>query len=101
MKNIIERVKQFFATTKLGHFIKSTVVTFTGIFLGMLILTPAWNTLMGTSLPTIQQFKDLVPVIVDSFYRALWALFLLQIGVYKYSSSKEEANKSNIVPDKK
>jgi flagellar biosynthesis protein FlhB len=100
MNKIIEKIKLFFSTTKLGHFIKSAFVTFTGIFIGMLILTPAWNTLTGSALPTIQQFKDLWPVVLDSFYRALWAFFLLQIGVYKYSSSTVETTKPVITPNK-
>ena len=100
LKQIWEKIKLFFSTTKLGHFIKSSFITFTGIFIGMLVLTPAWNAVFETNLPTIKEIKDLWPVVLDSFYRALWALILLEIGIYKYSSSKEEIKKSNLIPDK-
>lgn len=101
MEKIIEKIKLFFETTKLGHQIKSFAVTFTGLFFGMLILTPAWNAVFEVQLPTIQEWKDLLPVVVDTLYRSLWAMVLVQVGVYKYSSSKEEVKKSNIVPANK
>lgn len=101
MKQLIEKIKLFFSTTKLGHQIKSFLVTFTGIFFGMLILTPAWNAVFEASLPTINEWKDLGPVILDTLYRSLWALVLVQVGVYKYSSSESEIKKSNIAPNKK
>ena len=93
-------IKLFFSTTKLGHQIKSFVVTFTGVFFGMLILTPAWNAVFETNLPTIQEWRDLGPVVLDTFYRSVWAFILVQVGVYKYSSSETEKTKSNILPEK-
>lgn len=93
MKELIEKVKTFFATTKAGHQIKSSLVTFTGIFFGMLVLTPAYNAVFEADLPTIQEFKDLWPVLIDTLYRSIWALILVQLGLYKYSSSNEEINK--------
>jgi hypothetical protein len=101
LKQIWEKVKLFFSTTKLGHFIKTSVITFSGIFFGMLVITPAWNAVFESSLPTIQEWKDLGPVLLDTLYRSVWAMVLVQVGIYKYSSSAEEVNKSNIVPDKK
>ena len=95
----MNKIKLFFSTTKLGHAIKSAVVTFTGIFFGILAINPLWNELFQTSLPTIQQFKDLLPVLLDAFYRAIWAFALLEIGLYKYSSSKVEANKNAVTPN--
>jgi hypothetical protein len=93
-------IKLFFNTTKLGHQIKSFVVTFTGVFFGMLILTPAWNAVFEVNLPTIREWQDLGPVALDTFYRSIWAFVLVQVGVYKYSSSEEETKKSNILPEK-
>ena len=98
MKNIWLKTVAFFNTTKLGQFIKSGFITFTGIFIGMLILTPAWNALTGSTVPTIQQFKDLVPVALDSFYRALWACIMVETGIYKYNSSSTEKSNPVIVP---
>jgi len=93
MNKILEKIKLFFSTTKLGHQIKSFIVTFTGLFLGMLVLTPAYNAVFEADLPTIQEFKDLWPVVIDTLYRSIWAFILLQMGIYKYSSSSEEVNK--------
>ena len=101
LKQIWDKTKLFFATTKLGQFIKSGLITFTGIFFGMLVLTPAWNALTGTALPTIQQFKDLIPVVLDSFYRALWAFLMVEAGVYKYNSSAIEKTNPVIIPENK
>jgi len=86
--------------TKLGHQIKSFIVTFSGIYFGMIVLTPAWNAVFETDLPTIQEWKDLIPVAIDTLYRSVWALVLVEIGVYKYSSSKEEKEKSTLIPNK-
>lgn len=93
MKELIEKIKIFFSTTKTGHQIKSFLVTFTGIFFGMLVLTPAYNAVFEADLPTIQEFKDLWPVVIDTIYRSIWAMILVQLGIYKYSSSNEETNK--------
>jgi hypothetical protein len=93
MNKILEKIKLFFSTTKMGHQIKSFIVTFTGLFLGMLVLTPAYNAVFEADLPTIQEFKDLWPVVIDTLYRSIWAFILLQMGIYKYSSSSEEINK--------
>jgi len=101
MKQFIEKIKLFFSTTKLGHQIKSFLVTFTGIFFGMLILTPAWNAVFEANLPTINEWKDLGPVILDTLYRSIWALVLVQIGVYKYSASSIEKEKAIIIPNNK
>lgn len=101
MKKLLEKVKLFFSTTKLGHQIKSFVVTFTGIFFGMLILTPAWNAIFEANLPTIKEWQDLWPVALDTLYRSVWALILVQVGVYKYSSSKVEKEKTILTTDKK
>lgn len=100
LKQIWEKIKLFFSTTKLGHQIKSFTVTFSGIFIGMLVLTPAWNAVFETNLPTIQEWQDLWPVVLDTLYRSVWALILVQVGVYKYSSSETEIKKSNILPGK-
>ncbi|NCU40112.1 hypothetical protein EOL99_04480 [Candidatus Falkowbacteria bacterium] len=93
MNKILEKIKLFFSETKTGHQIKSFLVTFTGIFFGMLVLTPAYNAVFEADLPTIQEFKDLWPVVVDTLYRSIWAIILVQLGIYKYSSSHEEASK--------
>jgi hypothetical protein len=98
LKLIWEKIELFFSTTKLGHQIKSFTVTFTGIFFGMLILTPAWNAVFETNLPTIQEWKDLGPVALDTLYRSICALVLLQLGIYKYNSSKEEKEKTILTP---
>lgn len=100
MKRIIEKIKLFFSTTKLGHFIKASLVSFTGIFFGILFASPIINELFKTNFPTIQQLTDIWPVVIDAFYRSIWAFLMVQIGVYKYSSSAVEVNKSNIIPDK-
>ena len=100
LKTIWLNILLFFNTTKLGHQIKSIAVNFTGIFFGILLLNPLINELLKTSLPTIKQLTDIWPVVVDAFYRAIWALLLIQIGIYKYSSSKDESNKSFATPDK-
>lgn len=101
LKQLWEKIKLFFSTTKLGHQIKSFVVTFTGIFIGMLVVTPAWNAVFEANLLTIREWQDLGPVALDTLYRSIWALVLVQIGFYKYSASSVEQNKSNIIPDKK
>jgi len=100
MQQLYFKIKKFFNDTKLGHFIKSMFVTFTGIFIGILVLTPAYNAVFETNLPTIQEWKDLLPVVLDSFYRALWAMIMIQIGIYKYSSSTDEKLKNIIIPKK-
>jgi len=100
MKNIWLKISTFFNTTKLGQFIKSGIITFTGIFFGMLVLTPAYNVLTHSALPTIQQFKDLIPVALDAFYRALWAFIMVETGIYKYNSSSTEKSNPVIVPNK-
>lgn len=101
IKKIVSDIKSFLNDTKLGHFIKSSVITFTGIYLGILGLNPLINELLKTDLPTINQLNNIWPVLVDAFYRAIWAMILVQIGVYKYNSSQDEANKSLIIPNKK
>jgi len=95
---LLEKIKLFFSTTKLGHQIKSFAVTFTGIFFLTLTVTPAWNAVFEADLPTIQEWKDLLPVVIDTIYRSVWAMILVQVGIYKYSSSKDEIKKSNVVP---
>ena len=100
IKKIFISIKSFFKNTKLWQFIKSAVITFTGIFFGMIIISPAWNALTGTALPTIQQFKDIIPVAVDAFYRAIWAFMMVEMGVYKYNSSATEQKNPIIIPTK-
>jgi len=100
IKKIWEGVVLFFNTTKLGHFIKTSFISFTGIFFGILFASPIINELFKTNFPTIQQLTDVWPVVIDAFYRSIWAFLMVQIGVYKYSSSSVEANKSNIIPSK-
>ena len=100
LQNMWAGINNFFGNTKLGQFIKSALITFTGIFFGMIVLTPAWNSLTGTALPTIQQLKDLIPVLADSFYRALWAFIMVEAGVYKYNSSAKEKTNPVIIPTK-
>ena len=100
LKGFYEKVKLFFNDTKLGHFIKSSIVTFTGIFIGMIVITPIFNELVNTGLPTITQLSDLKDVAIDSFYRALWAFILVETGVYKYNSSTAEKEKGAVVPTK-
>lgn len=100
IKSILAKIKLFFTTTKLGHTIKSMFITFTGIFVGILTINPLINELAHTSLPTIQQLKDIWPVVVDALYRAAWAFIMLEIGIYKYQSSETEKNKNNVIPTK-
>ena len=95
----MEKIKLFFSTTKLGHAIKSAAITFGTIFIGILALNPLINTFLSNPLPVIDQAKDLIPVIVDAFYRSIGAFILMQIGLYKYSSSKVEANKNAVTPN--
>jgi hypothetical protein len=98
MTKIINTIKAFFSTTKLGKAIKSGAVTFTALFFGILFLNPVINSFLSLDLPTIQQLKDIVPVLIDTFYRAIWAVALLQIGVYRYNSSEVEKAKPAIIP---
>lgn len=100
LKQIWLAIVLFFNETKLGHFLKTSFITFTGIFFGMLFASPVLNELFKLDLPTINQLKDIWPVIVDTFFRSVWAFVLVQLGVYKYSSSEVENKKSNIIPDK-
>jgi hypothetical protein len=100
LQKSLKKIKSFFATTKLGHQIKSFVVTFTGIFFGMLVLTPAFNAVFSIDLPTITELKDLYPVLLDTFYRSAWTMVLIQMGIYKYSSSDSEVEKPVIIPVK-
>lgn len=100
IKSFWDAIISFFATTKLGHNIKSISVTFTGLFIGILVVNPLINELFKSALPTIKQLTDIWPVLVDAFYRAIWALLLVQLGIYKYSSSQVEVSKSNIIPTK-
>jgi len=101
LKKVWDGVVLFFNTTKLGHFIKSSVLSFTGIFFGILFASPIINELFNTSFPTIQQLTDVWPVVIDAFYRSIWAFIMVQIGVYKYSSSAVEVNKPIVKIDKK
>lgn len=101
LKKIYSQIVSFINDTKAGHFIKSTVITFTGIYIGILTLNPILNELFNTDFPTIQQLKDAGPVLIDAFYRALWAFVMLKLGIYKYHSSEAENNKSYIIPSKK
>lgn len=73
-----------FIATKLGVEIKSAIMTFTGIFVGYITLSPLFNAVIGTDLPTIQQLKDIVPVAVDALYRSIWITFLMETGLSKY-----------------
>lgn len=62
--------------------VESTLHTFLAVFIGTLLATPLVNTLLGTDLPTIDQFRDLLPVLLDTLYRAAWITFLQKIGLY-------------------
>jgi len=78
-----EKIKNFLAS-KWGTELKSATVTFSAIFIGSLVITPAFNSLVGTDFPTIQQLKDVVPVLADTLYRSLWITLLTETGLIKY-----------------
>lgn len=65
-----------YEATSLAH-------TFAGIFVGVLLASPLINAMTGSDLPTISQFKDLGPVIVDALYRASWMTLLAKLGLRK------------------
>ena len=64
------------------HEAQSTLHTFLAVFIGTLLATPIVNAILGTDLPTIDQFRDLGPVVLDTLYRAAWITFLQKIGLY-------------------
>lgn len=96
---MIEKIKSFvlsvknaydaFMLTRLGVELRSAVFTFTGIFVGYITLSPVFNNVIGTDLPTISQLKDVGPVALDALYRSLWITFLTETGLSRYR------NKSN------
>ena len=61
--------------------IRSIFHTFVGMFVGALLATPLINAMLGTSLPTVDQFKDVFPIILDTVYRAAWMTFLIKVGL--------------------
>ena len=81
-QEIKEAYAQFMAS-KIGVEISSAFHTFTSIFVGTLIFAPAINALANTDLPTIQQLKDIFPVVVDTIYRSLWMTLLIRSGLSK------------------
>lgn len=87
MKKIIEKLKVFFNTNPIGIEIKSATMTFTGLFAGMILAAPAINHLIRTDLPTIQQFKDVWPVVIDTAYRSAWITVLTVTGLFKYRNT--------------
>ena len=100
LKQLWLGVSDFFNSTKLGQLIKSGFVTFTGIFFGILVATPAINSLFHVAYPTIHQLKDLAPVALDALYRAVWAFIGVETGLYKYNSSTTEKSNPVIIPTK-
>lgn len=84
----IQACKTFLATEngkKLVYEVKSAVTTFVAIFIGTLAVNPLINALINTDLPTIEQFKDLVPVCIDALYRSSWIFILYKVGLRNLS----------------
>lgn len=79
----MNNLKLWFLSDKVQYEIKSAAMTFCGIFAGTIVLNPIFNQLIGTDLPTIQQLKDVLPVLVDAGYRAAWITTLIELGLYK------------------
>jgi len=64
--------------------LKSAWQTFIAIFLGSIAVSPVINNFFNLDLPTIQGVKDVLPVILDTAYRAAWITLLTQTGLSKY-----------------
>ena len=84
----IKEAYNAFIITKLGIEVKSAVHTFLGIFIGTITLAPAFNELIGTDLPTINELKDVIPVILDAIYRSAWVTIITVTGLIKYRQYK-------------
>lgn len=98
MQQLLARLKDkylVFKETKTGTFIiseaQSFLVTFTAIFTGSVILIPEVNSLLNTDMPTVTQFKDLLPIIGLAAYRSAWSALLTVTGLYKFR--KQSVNK--------
>lgn len=61
--------------------VRSTFHTFSALFIGAFVASPLINAMTGADLPTIQQFRDVVPLAVDTAYRAAWLTFLTKVGI--------------------
>lgn len=84
---MINKIKQWYYTTgkqQIVYEIHSSFHTFIGVFIGMIVLTPIFNALVGTDLPTFNQFKDFWNVAIDTLARSLWLTLLTQFGLIKY-----------------
>lgn len=68
--------------------VRSTLNTFAGIFVGAFLASPLINAMTGSDLPTVQQFRDLYPLFVDTLYRAAWMTFLTKVGLSHRSFDK-------------
>lgn len=58
---------------------RSTFNTFAALFVGTFLASPLINAMTGAELPTIQQFNDVIPLAVETAYRAAWLTFLTKL----------------------
>jgi hypothetical protein len=56
----------------------------------MIVITPAFNFLIWSDLPTIDSLKAFGIVAVDTLYRALWITFLTVTGLYNYRKQQQK-----------
>lgn len=62
--------------------------TFVILFLADTALMPAINQLFNVDFPTIQDIKDVIPVLIDTTLRSLWLTALTMTGLIKYRNKR-------------